>query len=94
MKYLSSAFLIVVGFTFVPFANAASVFTFNNGCEITCSGSWSFGPNGGVVCDGTITNKTSSCPRKLIASPIEADPSQRTVSNPQSKNEIFDKDGK
>ena len=48
--------------------HAASVFTFTNGCKITCSGDWSHGTTpGSVACNGKVTDKSASCP--AIAGP-------------------------
>jgi hypothetical protein len=49
-------------------ANAASVFHFNGGCDMTCSGDWGIGEReGSVSCRGKITLKTG-CPRSIDTS--------------------------
>ncbi len=52
-------------------ANAASVFHFNGGCDMTCSGDWGVasGSTPGIVtCHGTVSNKTAQCPRVVSSS--------------------------
>ncbi len=45
-------------------AQAASTFQFTNGCSMVCSGDWGVGSTPGTVtCHGTVTSKSSACPR-------------------------------
>ena len=62
MHYILFSMVLVSSNSF-----AASTFHFNGGCDMVCSGDWGVGSTPGtVVCNGTVTSKSSQCPAKTV----------------------------